>query len=170
MDRAEFDKYLKERYEDQVGWYDNSAKKMKRRYMWLQTVVIVLAALTTVAAAVGAAGQSQAASGQSTAAGGSVAGIGQWTTVVISALVTIGTSLLGTFKYKETWLNYRGTYDALKREKSHFIAQAGAYRSTDDRESLFVQHVEAILQRESAEWQSVQHLKDEEEKPESGNK
>ncbi len=156
MERTEFDKYLKDRVEKMVDWYDRKAVAMKCWYTWFQTVVIVLAALTTVAAAFGAAD-------------GKIAVTSQWATVVISALVTIGTTMLGTFKYKETWLNYRGTYDALKREKSFYLAQVGDYGKATDREGLFIQRVEAILANESAEWQSVQHLKDLTDKPKSGN-
>ena len=156
MDRTEFEKYLKERYQDQVDWYDRRAQAMKRSYDRVQKLVIVLAALTTIAAAVGTTV-------------GTVGDVSKWVTVAISAFVTIFTALLNTFKYRETWLNYRGTFDALKREKSYYLAQVSGYRSTADREGLFVQRVEAILTRESAEWQSIQRLKDQEDKPEPGN-
>jgi hypothetical protein len=156
MERTEFEKYLKERYEDQVDWYDRKAQAMKKTYGRVQMLVIVLAALTTVAAAVGTSV-------------GSAGSISKWVTVAISALVTIFTALLNTFKYKETWLNYRGTFDALKRERSFYLAQVGDYGKAADREGLFVLRVEAIFAQESAEWQAVQRLKDQNDKPKSGN-
>ncbi len=156
MDRAEFEKYLKGRYQDQVDWYDRKAQAMKRTYGRVQKAVIVLAALTTVTAAVGAVS-------------GQVGNVSKWTAVATSALVTIFTALLNTFKYKETWLNYRGTFDALKREKSYYLAQVGEYRDATDREGLFVQRVETIFAQEGAEWQSILRLKDQAGKPKSGN-
>ena len=155
MDRAEFDKYLEERYQDQVDWYDRKAQTMKRTYGRVQKLVIVLAALTTVAAAAGTVA-------------GPAGNISRWVTVSVSALVTIFTALLNTFKYRETWLNCRGTFDALKREKSYYIAQVGEYRDATDREGLFVQRVETMFAREGAEWQSIQRLKDQDGKPRSG--
>jgi len=156
MDKVEFDQYLTERYERQADWYDRKAQSMKKTYTRLQTLVIVLAALTTVAAAFGTFGDAFGTASR-------------WATVVISALVAIFTALLTTFKYKETWLNYRATFDALRREKSYYLAQVGGYRTTNAREGLFVQRVEAILAQESAEWQSIQRLKDQDDKPKSGN-
>jgi len=152
MDRAEFDKYLKERYEDQYNWIDGKAAKLKQTYTRYQTWVIVLASLTTVLAAVGAAGKT-------------VAEVGQWGAVVVSAFVTIFSSVLATFKHKETWLNYRATAEALKREQYYYRAQIGDYRGAQDKEGLFVQRVEGILASENAEWLGIQRLKDEAGKP-----
>jgi len=152
MERTEFDKYLTERYEDQFNWIDNKAGKLKRTYTRYQTWVIVLAASTTVLAAVGSVAKP-------------IGTIGQWAAVVVSALVTILTSVLATFKHKETWLNYRATAEALKREQYYYRAQIGDYSGAQDKEGLFVQRVEAILASENAEWLGIQRLKDEAGQP-----
>ena len=148
MDKTEFDNYLKERYEDQLGWIDGKAVKLKRTYTRLQLSVIVLAALTTVVAAVGSVS-------------GVAGAIGSWSAVVVSALVTVLASVLTTFKHRETWLNYRATAEALKREQYYYRARIADYSDAEDREGLFVHRVEAILAHENAEWLGIQRLKDE---------
>jgi len=154
MDKALFDQYLKERYEDQLDWYDRKADAAKFKYNSIQTLAIVFAALTTVVAAIAAAG-------------GMAGKVGLWTAAGISALVTVLSSLLHAFKHKETWLSYRATYDALKREKYYYQAQVADYRDAADLESLFVQRVEGIMAHESAVWLSMQRRKDEASKQKS---
>lgn len=148
MDKAEFDKYLAERYKDQLDWLDTKAVKLKKSYTRLQALEIVLASLTTVVAAVGSAS-------------GIIGTVGSWSAVTVSALVTIVAAVLATFKHREQWLNYRAAAEALKREQYYYQARIADYSGVRDRERLFVRRVEAILANENAEWLGIQRLKDE---------
>jgi len=53
MERDQFAKYFKERYENQLNWIDRKAVALKRTYTRMQIWAIVFASLTTVLAAAG---------------------------------------------------------------------------------------------------------------------
>jgi hypothetical protein len=139
METEDFQKYLKERYEDQINWYDKKSawnQKIYRRFQW---TVIILSAVTPVLVAI-----------EET----------RWFAVVISALVAIGTTALKTFKYQENWINYRTTCETLRKEINFHNAGLGDYRDSDDREALFVERVESLISRENTMWLTTQRPKE----------
>ena len=52
METEDFQKYLKERYEDQINWYDKKSMLNQKLYRYLQGFVIILAAITPVLVAI----------------------------------------------------------------------------------------------------------------------
>ena len=48
MSKEDFEKYVKERYEDQVDLYDRKAAENQKKYRWMQWLIVVLAAATPV--------------------------------------------------------------------------------------------------------------------------
>ena len=146
MDAEDFQKYLKERYEDQTNWYDKKSilnQKMYRRFQW---TVIILSAVTPVLVAIEAT---------------------RWPAVVISALVAIGTTALKTFKYQENWINYRTTCETLRKEIYFYNACMGNYRDVEDREVLFVERIESLISRENTMWLTTQQTRSEKKKSEN---
>lgn len=136
MDQPAFDRYVKERYQPQVVWYDGKANANQTKYRIVQWAVLVLAAVTPVLVAVGGEWQ-------------------RWSAVVVSALVAIGTTALKTFKYQEQWINYRTTCETLRKEIHFFDARADGYRdAADDDEARirFVERVEQLISRENTLW------------------
>ncbi|UCG42760.1 MAG: DUF4231 domain-containing protein [candidate division WOR-3 bacterium] len=151
-----FDRYLKDRCEHELKWYEDRSARNKRIYYWVQSIVIGLAAVTPAFAGTGLA-----------KTGEHVWAI--WLTMVCSILVAIGTALLKTFKYQETWLNYRTTAETLKKEKVQYDTETGDYvglEKPEDRRALFVERVEAVISRENTLWLSTQRKKDKEKKQE----
>ena len=145
MNQEDFQKYLKERYENQTDWYDKKSiwnQKMYRRFQW---AVIVLSAITPVLVAIVAIRPEVK--------------VTSWPAVVISAIVAIGTTALKTFKYQENWINYRTTCETLRKEIHFYNASVGEYKDTDDREALFVERVEALISRENTMWLTTQRRK-----------
>jgi hypothetical protein len=141
MSNEEFDRYVKERYKDQVNWYSRKADKNKMYYLLLQGTVIVLAAITPVIIALG----EQVAS---------------WIGVLASSLVAIGTALLKAFKYQENWNNYRATCETLQREIHCYTAEIGEYGGSQDPQQLFVSRVESLISSENTVWLSTQKPKE----------
>lgn len=140
MDQAGFDDYLKNRYEDQVDWYDGKAGDNQRIYRRMQWCAIVLAAATPVLIELDLG-----------PAPGWFLGHLAALTGVIVAILTAG---LKTFKYQENWINYRTTCETLKKEKHYYDARVGEYRDAADREALFVERVEDLISRENTMWVS----------------
>ena len=152
MNKEDFQKYVKERYEGQISWYDKKSignQKMYKRFQW---VVIMLSAITPVLVAIVAINpEANETSWLLTKT--------SWLAVGISALVAIGTTALKTFKYQENWISYRTTCETLRKEIHFYNASVGEYKDTDDREALFVERVEALISRENTMWLTTQRRK-----------
>ena len=149
MDAENFQNYLKNRYEDQINWYDKKSiwnQKMYRRFQW---IVIVLSAITPVLVAI-------------VAIRPEVKGT-SWLAVGISALVAIGTTSLKTFKYQENWISYRTTCETLRKEIHFYNAGIGDYKEIEDPEALFVERIEALISRENTMWLTTHRPKAKEE-------
>ena len=141
METEDFQKYLEERYEEQINWYDKKSAWNQKLYCYFQWFVIILAAITPVLVATAAEAT-------------------RWPAVIISALVAIGTTLLKTFKYQENWINYRTTCETLRKEIHFYRAGLGDYRDAEDREALFVERVELLISRENTIWLTAQQPKE----------
>jgi hypothetical protein len=142
METEDFQKYLKERYEPQINWYDKKSMWNQKMYRYLQWSVIILAAITPVLVAV------------------EDIKVIHWTAVFIAVLVAIGTSVLKTFKYQENWINYRTTCETLRKEIHFYQVGVGDYRDSEDREALFVERVESLISRENTMWLTTQRPKE----------
>ncbi len=141
METEDFQKYLKERYEDQINWYDKKSAWNQKLYRYFQWSVIILATITPVLVAI-------------------PSDKNRWPAVIIAALVAIGTTILKTFKYQENWINYRTTCETLRKEIHFYRAGLGDYRDSEDREALFVERVESLISRENTMWLTTQRPKE----------
>ena len=144
MNAEDFKKYLKDRYEDQINWYDKKSIWNQKMYKRFQGIVIVLSVITPVLVAIGIKET-------------------RWPAVFISALVAIGTTMLKTFKYQENWINYRTTCETLRKEIHFYSAGVNFYKEIEDPEAFFVERVESLISRENTMWLATQRPKAEKE-------
>ena len=149
MDQEAISKYLTERYEEQIGWYDSKAARNQTIYHLMQWSLIVLAAITPVLIEL---------KPQLLVAGGV-----KWATIT-SAIVVMLTAGLKTFKYQENWINYRTTCETLRKEKYFHEAGLGEYAGAEDKEALFVDRVESLISRENTMWVSTHRAETKSEK------
>lgn len=145
MEEETFSQYLKERYRNQIDWYDKKAGESQARYRLLQWFVIVLAPVTPVLIELDIDFATNDVFGR--------------LAIVTSVVVAILTSGLKTFKYQENWINYRTTCETLRKEKYFYDASVGDYRGAEDKEALFVDRVESLISRENTMWVSSQKTK-----------
>ena len=138
MEKTQFEKYLKERYEDQVTWYDKKSISFQKKYKFWQSLIIFTSAVTPVLVA---------------------AEISKWPVIAISAIVAIGTTVIKTFKYQENWINYRTTCETLKKEIHFYQNSVGEYKTAEDPEALFIDNVESFISRENTLWLSAHRPK-----------
>ena len=132
MDDQLFEKYLADRYEDQIGWYDKKAALNKRRFAFAKTIVIAGSIAVPVILSFEAAPV--------------------WIASLLAALVAITEGLSGAFKYHENWMNYRTTCETLRKERHLLEAGLEEYGSSDNPKALFVQRVENVISRENTLW------------------
>jgi hypothetical protein len=129
MTDAEFDNYLKTRYQDQVAWYDDKAKYNKRRFYIFQTLVIVLPASATILALI-------------------QPDLEKPGLVTLTTLATVVGLITVVSRHQELWFNYRMVCETLRKEIHYYTARLGEYEGINDPKRLFVQRVEALISRE----------------------
>jgi hypothetical protein len=144
MEETTIKNYLSSDFAKAVKFYDDRSKSSKRWYRFLSIYVIVVAAGLTALVSFAPSDQ-------------------PWRilSAAVSATIVIATGLLSHFKCHENWLSYRNSWDALQRERRFYETSAGEYKKAGDKETLFVERIEAILARESAEFYS-RHAKGDE--------
>lgn len=153
MENEAFDKYVKDRYEGQMNYYKVANRKNQKKYKQFQWILIVLSAITPILAAF----------------------INEFPdlqilVVVVSALVAILTTGMKTFQYQELWVTYRATYEQLKPEIHYYNFGVGPYGEDDvDREVLFINRVETILDKEHQAWPPAKKLQEEKKKEQKNN-
>jgi hypothetical protein len=120
-----------DRLEDQLAWYEQKAKHHSR---WFQSLKVGQLAVAAAIPAVAAAGASAAVAG------------------ALGAVVVVMEGLQQLFQFQQNWIAYRGTAEALKREKFLFLAGAGPYAQPDGRDRLLAERVENLVSQEHATW------------------
>lgn len=143
MEKNEFRKYLKERYDSQVDWYDGRANLNKRLYIFCQWCLIFFSAITPVAIAINQ---------------------DKVVPIIISSVVAILTTGMKTFKFQENWINYRTTCETLRKEIYYYEASIYDYAVLKDKEAYFVDRVESLISRENTLWLNIHREEHKEEK------
>lgn len=124
-----------ERLEEQIQWYDGHSAHHKRWFHSLKVAQIVIAALIPALAAAGA----------STAIAGA-----------LGATIVVLEGLQQLFQFQQNWVSYRATAEALKHERSLFLAHAGPYAGNGRPDALLAERVEGLVSQETAAWTSSQ--------------
>lgn len=132
------EEYMRDRVEDQLGYYRHAATSAKRRYMWTQSAIIVLAVLLPVMVNMETNWDDTLDLSEEF----------RIITTVLSLSLAILTGLLSFRKYGELWLSHRMTEELIKQEKFLFLTRSGKYEENQSAFSDFVGNIEAILSSE----------------------
>jgi hypothetical protein len=135
MDRRPYS-YLRERAEAQRAWYDKEANRCKRKYMNLQRITVLVAALVPVATIFGRT-------------------YPMWWNVAVVLALTAGIVVAyeSVMHYREQWKNYRSTEQFIKCEIALFRSRAGVYRRLErdgDASAVFAERIEDAIAAEGA--------------------
>jgi len=142
MKKGEFNKYLKERYNDQVDWYNRKSNLYKSMNYLIQIPIIFIAAIIPIFAVLEE----------------------KWITVMLSAVMAIFIGISNFCKFEEKWHNYRTTCETLKKELHYCKSKINEYHDTAEPEELFIQRVESIISREHTRWLTIEKSKKKETK------
>jgi hypothetical protein len=118
------------RLDDQLAWYDAKSGSAQRAYKRVKTAELVVAAAVPVVAGVGAP---------------------PLLTAALGAVVVLAEGILQLYGWQTNWTLYRGTAEALTREKYLHLAQAGPYVGAD-RDRVLAERVEELVSQEHAKW------------------
>lgn len=134
------EKYMLERYEEQVSWYDKKSASFKKTFRRLQACQIVLGALVPVGIALDF-------------------GVDwswvKWVTLAISVASAIVTGFIRFFKFEELWKEYRSTCELLRKEKHYFDFKIGDYNDSKFPDKVFVERVESLISSENNKWADI---------------
>jgi hypothetical protein len=101
--------YIVERLNQYLKYYDNTAMKAKKAYLWSRTLSVVAGALVPVLINLDESKFRYV----------------RLVTTVLSVLVVLIVSLESVFHYREQWVNARSTGEALKKEYFLFTTGGG---------------------------------------------
>jgi len=138
---VDISKYLEERVEDQLNWYDKKAVFHKNRFRLFQFVTIIASAIVPIVNIV-------------PIDDGNYSTLTRYISSILGATIAIVTAITQLEKYQESWILYRTTHELLKKEKFLFKNNAGDYSnlSQDDRNRLFVERIETIVSSETTKY------------------
>jgi len=131
------EKYLKERLDDQINWYDKKSGWNQRRHKFYKIGEAILAVSIPIL------------SGFSTIEGW---GWLIFVIAVIGGLITVVAIIASVNKYHENWVEYRLTSEVLKREKYLFSTNSGKYKNPKNAFNILVEVAEAIMSNENETW------------------
>ena len=86
----------------------------------------------------------------------------RWMSVLATALLSLLAGLQQAFRFKELWTTYRATAEALKRELHYYHAAVHDYseKTDEQKRTVFVDRIEAVLAQENALWIVAQRSQD----------
>ena len=130
-------RFLRDRWLDQLVWFEGKSAHNQRRYYLLRLVIIVGG--VTVPALVSLNIRQKEAT-QTLA----------WITFSVSLVVAIAAALEAFFGYGERWRSFRRTAEALKSHGWQFFELAGPYAAPDHATAFpaFAAQVETLVQQD----------------------
>ena len=136
MTKEEFDEYVRNRFCEQIEWFDKKAVKYKKCHQRLTFASIALSA--SAPALIAIFEQARAIP------------------IGTTALLTIVTGTMAAYSFQEQWLKYRVMVSSLRREKHLYDAGIKDYKDADpeQRRQLFVERIEDLLTAENKNWLS----------------
>ncbi len=137
MERAAFDPYVKDRYQNQIDWYDKKAIQNRKRYKVSKTVIIVLSFSVPIVIALSY-------------------DFSRIVSIALSSIVAVLSAFVAAFKFYENWVNYRTTCESLISEKHCYDFGIGPYKGCGDREALFVDRIEGLISGEHTKWLALE--------------
>jgi len=140
MDNTLFEEYLEKRYFNQLDYFRKASAENQKQYKNFQWILIILSTATTILASLPTEFELQ------------------YYVVATAGIVTILTAGLKTFQYQELWINYRSTAEELKPQIYYYKLNIGKYgKPGTNKEALFVETIENILNKERSSWQSIKN-------------
>jgi len=138
--------YIKNRYKEQIRWYDEHSRNSRIMYYILQSIIIM-------------AGASIPIINVFPSEGNNIVNI-KIASATLGSLIVIMAGILQTTKCQENWVSYRSTAELLKSEYQKFKLGAGDYAEEKDagkvkRNQIFVDRVETIISGEGKKFLST---------------
>jgi hypothetical protein len=129
------DEYLKERVDDQIGWYSSKSQWNQRCFKILRVIELAFASMIPFLVNDIATDTSPLKL---------IVGSMGVCIAVISGLVSL-------YKFQENWIEYRTTAETLKHEKYLFLTKSPPY-GNEGHFHTFVERIESLISKENSVW------------------
>ncbi|HEX9938573.1 MAG TPA: DUF4231 domain-containing protein [Longimicrobium sp.] len=117
----------------QMQWYERKAKLAKAWHWWLKTVEIVAAASIPVIVLL---------PGYET----------DLLVAALGALVTVLEAFQQFFRFRDSWLNFRSTAEAIRRDLLLFGTGSAPFADAPDRNRMLAERLAALTAEENTKW------------------
>ena len=141
------EEYLKNRIDDQIGWYGKKSTTNKKYYLWSNALIIIFAALIPFILNFDTI-------------------LNVETKFIVAALgvfTAVFTGVSALYKFQEKWTTYRITSESLKREKHLYLTRTSPYNREANAFNLFVSNVEGLMNSEQTGWMQIINKKENQE-------
>ena len=130
-------RFLRDRWLDQLLWFENKAHANQRRYYALRLVTIVGGLIVPALVSLNVRGDN-------------VAEALAWITFSLSLVVAIAAAVDGFFKFGERWRSFRRITELLKAHGWQYFELSGPYRAPDHAGAFttFAAQVEGVIQED----------------------
>jgi hypothetical protein len=125
--------------EEMLVWYDKAANRNQSWFYLVKSVQLVLAAAIPIFSLI-----PEMRSVQPMFSG------------ISGAALIILEGLQQTFQFQQKWIQYRGTWSALKSEEFLFRTEAGPYKGASAGSAAFAERISELIASENKVWQSQQ--------------
>lgn len=132
------EKYLSERVEDQINWYDKKSAVNKKGHFISKLIEVLGSSLITLIAGFSDKIDSS-----------------EWIIGIMAFSVAISSAVSSLYKFQENWIKYRSVAEQLKHEKYMYLTGSSEY-SEEDKYKLFVENIELLISKENTDW-SLMH-------------
>jgi hypothetical protein len=125
--------YYEEHLNNQQSWYSSRATKYRNRHIALSVIILITGALISILQLFSAN-----------------PGIAEYLTAFAGGIIVVAKGLEKLWSNEETWILYRKSSEAMKREMRYYINGAGPYREQNEKEAYLrlVERVEHLLSEE----------------------
>ena len=140
----DIEKYIEERVDGQISWYDKKSSTAQKYYKIYQIVEISLAASIPLLAGFTDIHWAFAL----------VVGIFGSVIAVIEAITKL-------YKFHENWISYRSTCEFLKYQKYLYLSKSFPYNEKDETvDNIFVKNIENIISAENNQWKVINTMEE----------
>lgn len=131
--------YMKDVIDEQIKWHDNKAIYNQKQYKNRTKVISILSLSIPIISILNF----------------DIQIIILFKNIIIallSAAISFLSVLLNLDKNQKNWIDYRNTCELLKQEKQFYLFSVGKYSDTQNKDIIFVQTTQDILNRQNINW------------------
>lgn len=132
-------KYIEERLENQISWYDKKSKSFKVYTITSKILIILLSASIPFLVEMMHHNEE----------------LLKELIFIFALLIGIITGISSFLKFQEKWYSYRTTCETLRHQKYMFLTESGHYKDNANKLNDLVLKVERTISKENSEWDLI---------------